>query len=1171
VQGITWGEFMTGVVERNPVLREDGFVFLAGKTYLLPENPSTPVYYLYTVTDGQGRYAFTDLTTPGDYFLIVEAEGCFRHHERLSLQADTELDVTLAMQGARMTSLWEGYAGAHEAVRRLIDQALSMLGDDPIAYDALPADLRRLATGSYFPDPNHLRYKDIVCADLVTICLHAAGVDHQWPVTEPAGTPFISTHAANYYRPRPDHPRLRIVAEDEAWLPGDILIYWDGDLAAKSVNHVNLYVGPYSGADNNGTVHPPSQGYDVVNASVDYIEAGIEQGTVIRPATQGYCTGVRYNYDHVMRMRHLELERAYAPGAKALFEVTAMSAETAGLQGKGVWSYRPTELKRALVIAPRMGATHVIYKVAKGAAYREGMPEVAQSIRDAGLVPLAYTYPLLEDPQGEAEVVVRAFEDGFEGLIFDLEAGQCRNRFEQATRLGQFLHVAGVDFERLYNCSYPNISHHRDLPYDQFNAFCRGGLMPMSYGTFFAPASTVSPEDQVKRVIDEWTYGHYEFWAERWGHRPPLHPVLAPYHDEHGNVRMGPDEFQVWLDGLAAHGPSFFSVFTAWVIDEDLLPLIRACPVARAPEPEPLRLRVESPDSGTLRIRPSPSTEQPPLASVAHNTLLAPLDPEDTVLAKVGQVEQWLHVVTPDGVEGYAYAWYLRLHVQEAPPPIRLALTGPDAAPLNVRPDPSTAHPALTQADDDEVLEALEPADEVLDKVGRPERWLLIRTAEGVEGYVAAEYVRLHEEPVARIYTHLSARSSGELNVRPGPGGQVPEIWRVGNRTTVKALQEPAVVAGQVGRDAWIHVRTPSLHEGYVSGLYVRPVERVDDRKPVSPGSVPQGECPWIFGLHAAEPGTQTGDYRPLFQQKHKTGWVLFTEGIGADPTHIRRHDYRPWSEQGFGVMMRLNNGWGEAGTLPVHTQYEGFADTCARYVELAEGCHIWIIGNEQNNIREHPGGGAHPVEHITPERFAQAFNLARARIKDVQPEAIVVPGAVDPYFGSTWPLLGRPYRPMDYYKEMLALIDDLDGIALHTYTHGMDPSLITSLRPFEHDPLTPHTPHEHYYHFQAYRTFAEAIPNKWHDRPIYITESNHWVRAVVDSPGVPNGWLDQDRGWVREAYAEIDRWNRSPYAQQIHCLLLYRWTGDEWAFENMGEVKKDFQAAMDNDYRWRR
>ena len=433
VRGLTWGEFMSAVVERNPALREEGYVFRADATYLLPENPATPVYYLHTLTDAQGRYAFADLAAPselsatGDYWLIVEAEGCFRHHERLSLQGDTEHDVTLARKGARMASLWEGYAAAPEMVRRLIDQALRMLGDDPIAYDALPADLQRLATGTYVPDPNHLRYKDIVCADLVTICLAAAGVEYVWEVSEPQGTPYVSSHAANYYRPRPDHPKLRTVAEDEPWLPGDILLYWDGDLARNAASHVNLYVGPFSGTDNNGTVYDPAQGYDVVNASVDYYVGGVEQGTAIRPATKGYCTGARYNYDRYTRMRHLDLERAHVQ-PKDLFTGAAEAAAfakaaPAGLRGKGIWAYRRRELITALQYAPRMGATHVIYKVGKGATYYEGMAEVAQKIRDAGLTPLAYAYPLLEDPQGEAAVVVRAFADGFEGLVFDLEAG----------------------------------------------------------------------------------------------------------------------------------------------------------------------------------------------------------------------------------------------------------------------------------------------------------------------------------------------------------------------------------------------------------------------------------------------------------------------------------------------------------------------------------------------------------------------------------------------------------------------------------------------------------------------------------------------------------------------------------------------------------------------------
>jgi hypothetical protein len=237
--------------------------------------------------------------------------------------------------------------------------------------------------------------------------------------------------------------------------------------------------------------------------------------------------------------------------------------------------------------------------------------------------------------------------------------------------------------------------------------------------------------------------------------------------------------------------------------------------------------------------------------------------------------------------------------------------------------------------------------------------------------------------------------------------------------------------------------------------------------------------------------------------------------------------------------------------------------------VALSRGCHIWIIGNEQNNVREHPGGEAHPTEHITPELYAEAFNLTRARIKDVQPEAVVVPGAVDPYFGLPWPLTGQSHRPLDYFREMLSHIEDLDGIALHTYTHWLDVDLITRRTVFGDPPLTPGTPHEHYYDFQAYRSFAEAVPAKWHDRPIYLTESNHWTRSTSIG-SIENGWLNLNVGWVQEAYAEINRWNRAPYAQQIHCFLLYRWSGDAWTIENLGEVHEDMRAALDHDYRWR-
>jgi len=847
------------------------------------------------------------------------------------------------------------------------------------------------------------------------------------------------------------------------------------------------------------------------------------------------------------------------------------------LQGKGLWAYRESELDRAIEIAPRMGASHILYKVGHGSDYRTGMAQIAQEIAAAGLVPFGWTFLLLDNPRAEAQVAVRAFEDGFKGLIFDTESDRCRNRFAQATQLGQYLRVAGVDSSELYNCSFPNISHHRDLPYDQMNEFCKGGLMPMAYGTFFPPESTIPPEKQAQRVIDEWTYGHHAYWCRRWGYCPPLYPVLGPYRDEQGTVRMSPGEFQIWLTRMAAHAPSFFSVFTAAVLDDDLLPLIRACPLGDGLPPVLTDISVEvvSPEAGYLNVRPSPSTAWPPIGRIDHGTVVQALEMETDVQAKVGQDGEWLHIRTPEGIEGYVAAWYLRLPLEIVEEGIQVEVLSPIAGYLNVRPSPSTDRSPITQVDDGTVLDSLEPEEDTRAKVGRRYQWLHIRTPHGIEGYVAAWYLGLYKGPDVggESIPYVFVQSAGGLNLRKEPGTE-PPTWHVMDKTVLEVHEDPSKVEDKIGKDRWIMVRTPSLHDGYVNGLYVRAKQSTDRRKPVNDADLPRGECAWIFGIHGATADT-TGDFRHLFHGKDKTGWVLFTQTVGTDPFHSDGHDVTRWSDSGYGVIIRLNHAYEPGGTLPVRAHYADFARACARYVQNSRGCHIWIIGNEQNNVREHPGGAANPIEHITPRMYAEAFNLAWRRIKEVQPSAVVVPGAIDPYNTYPWARLGgRRNRPLEYFKEMLEHIVELDGIALHTYTHWLDPSLITKPTVFQDDFLQPGTVKEHYYDFQAYRPFAEAIPAKWRHCPIYITESNHWL-ALEHQPRNPAeerriGWLNRDRSWVQAAYKEIDRWNNIPHAQQIHCLLLYRWTGDAWAIEHKGEIHKDFRTALNNDYRWR-
>ncbi|MBP8863311.1 MAG: hypothetical protein KBH71_03560, partial [Anaerolineae bacterium] len=89
------------------------------------------------------------------------------------------------------------------------------------------------------------------------------------------------------------------------------------------------------------------------------------------------------------------------------------------LQGKGLWAWRLWELEQALMIAPAMGITHVLYKVGQGPLGSKpgfviaALQTAAQRIRQAGYTPFAWSFTTLGDPDFEAQMVVDAFTAGF--------------------------------------------------------------------------------------------------------------------------------------------------------------------------------------------------------------------------------------------------------------------------------------------------------------------------------------------------------------------------------------------------------------------------------------------------------------------------------------------------------------------------------------------------------------------------------------------------------------------------------------------------------------------------------------------------------------------------------------------------------------------------------------
>ncbi len=328
----------------------------------------------------------------------------------------------------------------------------------------------------------------------------------------------------------------------------------------------------------------------------------------------------------------------------------------------------------------------------------------------------------------------------------------------------------------------------------------------------------------------------------------------------------------------------------------------------------------------------------------------------------------------------------------------------------------------------------------------------------------------------------------------------------------------------------------------------------------------PLNDSEYLYGLH--DPGGEQ-----LMLNAGVPGWVLFTEAVGANPNDNTGRDYRSFADRGLGVMVRLNNAYNPGGTLPFERFYDDFARRCANFVRSSQGANIWIVGNETNHPIEWPGAEwnwnvfpPQPVspekrgEPITPQRYVACYRKVRAAIRGVpgRTRDQVLIGAVAPwntltkYDGNTvgdW---------VKYLSDILMLLgpEQCDGITLHAYSHGPDPALVAS----DVKMTQPEFAQRHW-HFRVYRDFIGAIPPNMRHLPVYITEANQGDDA----------WRNENSGWVRNAYGEINAWNQN-HTPKIRSLILYRWPrvgDDRWYIEGKAGVIDDFVLAMRQGYKW--
>jgi hypothetical protein len=251
--------------------------------------------------------------------------------------------------------------------------------------------------------------------------------------------------------------------------------------------------------------------------------------------------------------------------------------------------------------------------------------------------------------------------------------------------------------------------------------------------------------------------------------------------------------------------------------------------------------------------------------------------------------------------------------------------------------------------------------------------------------------------------------------------------------------------------------------------------------------------------------------------------------------------------------------------------------------VANSSGANIWIVGYEMNAERNRPRlPDSTQGEPITPGLYAECYRLVRDAIHRVpghENDQILI-GPIAPWNAETpyeaeegkydenkiegaspdYPYASYYGDFIEYLRDILVTIgpDNVDGIALHAYSHGYDPNLI-----FDEKKMAP--PFEqYYYHFRTYRDQMNAIPSDFRDLPVYLTEINGQVN--------PDGtkWPDVNSGWVRNAYQEINDWNQAGN-QPIRAVLLYRWSkADDWYIEGKSGVEDDFSEAVARNYRWR-
>ena len=252
-----------------------------------------------------------------------------------------------------------------------------------------------------------------------------------------------------------------------------------------------------------------------------------------------------------------------------------------------------------------------------------------------------------------------------------------------------------------------------------------------------------------------------------------------------------------------------------------------------------------------LALRAEPSTSGFLWKRLVMGTELISLEPRASAKAKLGVNGQWIQVQDPNGDQGYVAAWYLS-DIKGQPPTPAMEPSAPMTAPstlnlpsgalafvptaeLSFRTQPVIAPETLIRRIPvTEQVISVEPAQQVILKVGVEGQWLKVKDASNQEGYVAAWYVRYASgssaQPTGTTTAAVVSNNGGPIKVKATAHGVALRKQPViSNATLIKRLPlgteltvlEPNAEA-KIGRnDQWLQVKDPTGTEGVVAAWFV--------------------------------------------------------------------------------------------------------------------------------------------------------------------------------------------------------------------------------------------------------------------------------------------------------------------------------------------------------------